>query len=79
MFKQNISILQLRHFLTITFFLLFSGHLFSQTGKTTKTKCTTQSDTLKASGIYKAQVYFSGNGLPYIKSYINYAQTSAYL
>ena len=73
MFKQNISILQLRHFLTITFFLLFSGHLFSQTGKTTKTKCTTQSDTLKVSGIYKAQVYFSGNGLPYIKSYINYS------
>jgi hypothetical protein len=72
MFRQKISITQLRHFLTTIVFLLISGHLFSQTGKTTKANPGRQSDTLKASGIYKAQVYFSGNGLPYVKSYISH-------
>ena len=51
---------------------MVSGHLFSQTGKITKSKSVGQTDILKTSGIYKAQVYFSGNGLPYVKSYIGY-------
>ena len=72
MFRQKALIIQLRHFFTATVFLFVSGHSFSQTDKVTKAKSARQSDTLKTSGIYKAQVYFSGNGLPYVKSYISH-------
>ena len=70
--KIKTLIIQLRHFFTATVFLFVSGHSFSQTGKVTKAKSARQSDTIKTSGIYKSQVYFSGNGLPYVKSYISH-------
>jgi len=55
------------------FFLLITSLIFSQTKKSKKVVkpiSKAQVDTIKPSGFYSAQVYFSGNGLPYVKWYI---------
>ena len=65
-FKQE------RHIIITVSLLFVSLLLFSQNNKTkqvTKSNSVGQSDTIKVSGIYKAQVYFSGNGLSYVKSF----------
>ena len=51
-------------------FLLYGGAVVAQSKKLKKADqpiSSSQADTVKSKGIYGATVYFSGNGLPYVK------------